>query len=767
MAPAQLSPPGSSSYSSSSMTVGDGTWDAQRNSFLLPNLVGLNFETMRYNGMGNRFAGLPQYHTIVRGHGIVAAVTFLFIVPAAIMIARFYHRRPYWALRLHIWLQIITVVLSTVIFALGWFAVGPKRSLTNPHHGIGLAIYVLILTQAIGGWWVHGREKGKARRRIPVKLMLHQWFGRFIALLGIVQVALGLTLYGSPRYLFVLYALTVFTLILIYFILCYHEGGISGLGGPGSMYSDSEVYESRSERRDHHGGKLKTLAGVGAAGAALVGINKLRHRSRSRSRASSRRGSGPRVNSLGSRAASGSYIEEEKHHGKEPGGGGWKDRLLKLGATAGAAGLAKNFLDKKRDRNLDRRQTGRPVELSGSSHSDSEESLSRLEAGQSPGRVHRPRPTRRRSGSFSSISSRTSINGRKQGPGHKIRDGVTTLGALGLVRAAFKGRRERKEQRRVDEVRERERENERIARRGSQAPRYTGDGFPRRGGRRGSLTASTDITGVTESSMHPGPRIDPRGAPRVPGAPPPPAGFDPQTGRISTTSGVHMPIDAGGPIPMPAGPTDPRGLLHQDISGSESYVSAGGHDRRRHHLAQDATAAAAIESSHTNRHHRGEGSAASPPMAVKVKLHNDNNRHVTLRRLTEEERVAEQEARRRDRQEGKRLRRRRDNDSDFSGTEGGDRWRRTGTAPQPVPGDAGPSSYAPPQAPAPAAGQTGYLPPPPHISAASQPAPGSVGSPGTFVSDVSTTDAASRRQRRRAERAQQGYNRPAGTVDYT
>ena len=33
------------------MHVGDGTWDSQRNTFLLPNLQGLNFDTMRYNGM--------------------------------------------------------------------------------------------------------------------------------------------------------------------------------------------------------------------------------------------------------------------------------------------------------------------------------------------------------------------------------------------------------------------------------------------------------------------------------------------------------------------------------------------------------------------------------------------------------------------------------------------------------------------------------------------------------------------------------------------
>lgn len=32
------------------MYVGDGTWDSSRNTFLLPNLMGLNFETMQYNG---------------------------------------------------------------------------------------------------------------------------------------------------------------------------------------------------------------------------------------------------------------------------------------------------------------------------------------------------------------------------------------------------------------------------------------------------------------------------------------------------------------------------------------------------------------------------------------------------------------------------------------------------------------------------------------------------------------------------------------------
>lgn len=124
--------------------------------------------------MGNRFKDLKQYHTLIRGHGVVAAITFLGIVPAAILIARFYGRNPYWALRLHIWLQVLTLLLSTVVFVLGFMAVGPERSLTNPHHGIGLAIYVLVLWQVINGWWVHKREKNKRRRHFPLKIMVRK-----------------------------------------------------------------------------------------------------------------------------------------------------------------------------------------------------------------------------------------------------------------------------------------------------------------------------------------------------------------------------------------------------------------------------------------------------------------------------------------------------------------------------------------------------------------------------------------------------------------
>ena len=125
--------------------------------------------------MGNRFAQQPQYHNLIRAHGIIASITFLAIVPAAILIVRFYGRSPRWALRFHIWLQILTLLLTTVVFVLGWLAVGPSRKLTNPHHGIGLAIYVLVIFQFFGGWWVHRKERGKRRLYEPLKVMVRFW----------------------------------------------------------------------------------------------------------------------------------------------------------------------------------------------------------------------------------------------------------------------------------------------------------------------------------------------------------------------------------------------------------------------------------------------------------------------------------------------------------------------------------------------------------------------------------------------------------------
>ena len=126
--------------------------------------------------MGNRFREMAGYHSIIRAHGVIAAIVFLFIVPTAIFTLRFHTKNTRRAIRVHIWLQILTVLLTTVVFVLGFFAVGQKRSLTNPHHGIGLAIYVMVLAQAIGGWWVHRKDKKRKKLYTPLTAMVSSTF---------------------------------------------------------------------------------------------------------------------------------------------------------------------------------------------------------------------------------------------------------------------------------------------------------------------------------------------------------------------------------------------------------------------------------------------------------------------------------------------------------------------------------------------------------------------------------------------------------------
>jgi hypothetical protein len=114
--------------------------------------------------MGNRFREMAGYHSLIVAHGVIATIIFLGLVPASVLIVRYYSIwNPYWAVKYHIWLQVLTLLLTTVVFVLGWFAVGPQRSLTNPHHGIGLAIYVLVIFQILWGWFSRRANQGKRR----------------------------------------------------------------------------------------------------------------------------------------------------------------------------------------------------------------------------------------------------------------------------------------------------------------------------------------------------------------------------------------------------------------------------------------------------------------------------------------------------------------------------------------------------------------------------------------------------------------------------
>ncbi len=282
------------------------------------------------------------------------AITFLFIVPIAVMIARFYRSRPGYAIKYHEYLQVLAVLLTTVIFVLGWFAVGPLRSLTNPHHGIGVAMYVLILLQVIGGRLVR-----HIKHRPSLRQTVHRWSGRAIAILGIVQVPLGLTLYGSPKFTFVLFTLWMSFLLLLYFILDYRSGRHRDVIHDGRYEPSSRI--NTEAKSSSGGGVLRWVAPL-AAGAGIWALlrgrnrdrerSRERSRSRSRARASSRaRSRTPAPVSTPPRRGSGSYVDEEKYSSarrKSSGGGGGDSgimgKVLGVGAALGAGALLSSFM---------------------------------------------------------------------------------------------------------------------------------------------------------------------------------------------------------------------------------------------------------------------------------------------------------------------------------------------------------------------------------------------------------------------------------------
>ena len=485
---------------------------------------------------------------------------------------------------------------------------------------------------------------------------------------------------------------------------------------------DSErSYASGSEgvvdNRRH--GRFGTLAEGAVAGAGLSALaNRFRNRRRE--------DVAPEV--VGSRRNSGSLIEEEKfyHEGRDR--NRWRNRLLGVGAGIGATALAAKLFRSKRDQEDDsdidqyerRSSRVRPPPAPGRETEMTEDSLAIVEEGRTrPNRQHPLTQVQTQSltqplshhRSHSSLSDTSYMSGPPANSrGHGFRDAVAGLGALGLARNFMEKRRKRKEDRRVEAIRQQEIEDERLNRRNSR--RYTGDGFPRRTGRRGSLTTSTDYSAADElprrnagipPPIHPAvnPAVNPALAAAAGGiAGAALADRQHERNRTRTDLAASNPNFAGVPpteqnLEPPLAPVPPVGSVHHDSSGSEMYASAGGRRHRRHSMRNTEEAAAAAAAggaagllagealaSHRDESRRrrasvGEGSVASPPVSVKVKMHSDG-RHVTLRRVPEQERAAERAARRQSRSSHSR-RRRGTSASDLSGAEVGrdERWRRT------------------------------------------------------------------------------------------
>lgn len=656
--------------------------------------------------MGNRFATVEQYHQLVIGHGILAVITFLFLVPIAIIYARF---RPFGSsVRLHAYLQVLAVGLTTVVFILGWFAVGPNRSLTNPHHGIGVAIYTMILVQIVGGRLV------KNIRRRSFRLMLHRWLGRAVAILGIIQIPLGLTLYGSPLYTFILFAVWMAILFVTYFFLAWrheaerHPDDVTNYGGR----SESGVTTSEGKSRRGMG-----WLGPLAAGAGILALLRGRRdeptdQTKSRSSLPSSRARPPEV--IPSQGGSDSYADEKISGRTNRREGGIMNSLLGILGLLGAGGLVKGVKDRReRRRHDDEEYSAVPTDTPNRpnrfrkpatdqyTESDFSDDRTDLHAGprlhtpllpgprnpaattvlsgtdtepMTPRPLHsRPTNTHAESSYISDYSSYVDPARRQREEEEENKDEKGILGLLGLgwLAKRMKGqgdnKREEDERRRMEDAR-------RDGRRGS---KYTGDGYstPTRSTRSrppaASAPTATSFTVDSGSSMlesRPpgtstlGPPMPPLGA----GSRPPPVSVSlpssqSRSRHSRSRSRSRAKSDAvTDPVSMPSMPPDPHGLLRplrpESVSVSDSFASTqsgtqsgmqsgmqrrpSAHRRREGEEAAAAAAASAAGLAAEEDRRRDTSQVSGQPVSVKVRYHDDRDRKITLRRLTEEETAA-------------------------------------------------------------------------------------------------------------------------------
>jgi hypothetical protein len=125
-----------------------------------------------------------------RVHGALMAISWGFLVPAAIVIARFFkHKDPLW-FQLHRAMQCTALLFTTVAIALAY---DQGSGLEKTHYGIGTAVFVGTLIQILVAFF---RPHPDTPHR-PKFNLFHQNLGRIVCVLAIVNCFLGLKIYNT------------------------------------------------------------------------------------------------------------------------------------------------------------------------------------------------------------------------------------------------------------------------------------------------------------------------------------------------------------------------------------------------------------------------------------------------------------------------------------------------------------------------------------------------------------------------------------------
>lgn len=134
-----------------------------------------------------------MYNKIVMAHLIFMILTFLVLVPAAILLARFGRTYFNWFPH-HRNIQLLAIVFIVIGFALGVSAAKPAPLDEQTHYQVGVAVFILFFVQVILGFAAHEYKKRSGNRYIA---FLHIPLGLIIFGLAVWNMEIGWNIWSS------------------------------------------------------------------------------------------------------------------------------------------------------------------------------------------------------------------------------------------------------------------------------------------------------------------------------------------------------------------------------------------------------------------------------------------------------------------------------------------------------------------------------------------------------------------------------------------
>ncbi|OZJ01546.1 hypothetical protein BZG36_05507, partial [Bifiguratus adelaidae] len=165
--------------------------------------------------------GTWYYTQLVIAHAALMAFVFLFVVPLGVIVARY---SATWVA--HSWFNhhVFTMLLLAGIpfvaaFGLGIQAVGEQFQ--DPHHIIGLTVFVGFWFQALLETLNHIDNRRNFTPKTPWYHSFHHWLGRLLFLLALANMPIGIYTYLDPPNVapYVVYGILVGLWLLVLVIL--------------------------------------------------------------------------------------------------------------------------------------------------------------------------------------------------------------------------------------------------------------------------------------------------------------------------------------------------------------------------------------------------------------------------------------------------------------------------------------------------------------------------------------------------------------------